>query len=42
MVYYDKINVSEINQTGASKECDIFHYQYFLNKWFKFQKLCMQ
>ena len=40
MLYFDRINVSEgtdINKTSASKECDISHYQYFLNKGFKFQ-----
>ena len=40
MQYYDKIGVSEgtdINKTSASKEHDICHYWYFLNKGFKFQ-----
>ena len=40
MLYYDRIEVSEeidINKTSASKECDICHYWYFLNKGFKFQ-----
>ena len=40
MLYYDRIDVSErldINKTSASKECDICHYWYFLNKGFKFQ-----
>ena len=40
MLYYDRIHVSEgidINKTSASKECDICHYWYFLNKGFKFQ-----
>ena len=35
MLEYDKIDVSEgidINKTGASKECVICHYWYFLNK----------
>ena len=39
MLHYDRIDVSEgidINKTSASKECDIFHYWYFLNKDFKF------
>ena len=34
MLYYDRIDVSEgidINKTRKSKECDIFHYWYFLN-----------
>ena len=40
MRYYDVIDVSEgidINKTSESKECDICHYWYFLNKVFKFQ-----
>ena len=40
MFYYDRIDVSEgidINKTGASKECNICHYWYFLNHSFKFQ-----
>ena len=40
MLYFDKIDVSEgidVNKTSASKECDICHYWYFLNKGFKFQ-----
>ena len=40
MLYFDRIDVSErigINKTSASKECDIYHYWYFLNKCFKFQ-----
>ena len=40
MIYYDKIDVFEgidINKTNASKECDICHFWYFSNKWFKFQ-----
>ena len=40
MPYYDRIDVSEgidINETSASKECDICHYWYFLDKEFKFQ-----
>ena len=40
MLYYDRIDVFEgigINKTSASKECDICHYWYFLNKGFKFQ-----
>ena len=28
---------TNINKTSASKECDICHYWYFLNKGFKFQ-----
>ena len=40
MLYYDKTDVSEridVNETSKSKECDICHYWYFLNKGFKFQ-----
>ena len=40
MLYFDRINVPEgidVNKTSASKECDICHYRYFLNKGFKFQ-----
>ena len=40
MLYYDRIDVSEgnnVNKTSGSKECDICHYWYFLNKGFKFQ-----
>ena len=32
---YDKIDISEdidINKTSSSKECDVCHYWYFLNK----------
>ena len=40
MLYYDRIDISEginYNKTSASKECNIFHYWYFLNYNFKFQ-----
>ena len=40
MLYFDRIDVSEridVNKTSKSKECDICHYWYFLNKGFKFQ-----
>ena len=40
MLYYDRIDISEgidVNTTSASKECDIFHYWYFLDKGFKFE-----
>ena len=39
MLYFNKIDVSEwidVNKTSASKECDIWHYWYFLNFSFKF------
>ena len=38
MLYFDRIYISEgidINKTSVSKECDICHYCYFLNKGFK-------
>ena len=38
MLYFDRVDVSEeieVNKTSASKECDICHYWYFLNKGFK-------
>ena len=40
MLYYDRIDISEgidVNKTGASQECDICHYWYFLNYSLKFQ-----
>ena len=40
MLYYDRTEVSEaidVNKTSTSKEGDICHYWYFLNKGFKFQ-----
>ena len=40
MLYVDKIDVSEridVIITSASKECDLFHYWYFLNYSLKFQ-----
>ena len=40
MLCYDRTDVSEgidINRTNESKECDICHYWYFLNKSFTFQ-----
>ena len=40
MLYFDRINVSQgivVNKTSSSKECDICHYQYFLNNSFKLQ-----
>ena len=39
-IYFDRIEVSEGidgNKTSESKECDICHYWYFLDKGFKFQ-----
>ena len=40
MLYYDRSDVSEdidVNKTSKSKEHDICHYWYFLDKEFKFQ-----
>ena len=40
MLEYDKIDISEgigINKINASKECDICHYWYFLDKNFKYE-----
>ena len=40
MLYFDIIDISEeinVNKTRESKQCDICHYWYFLNKSFKFQ-----
>ena len=40
ILYYDGIDVSEgidVNKTSESKERDICHYIYFLDKGFKFQ-----
>ena len=39
MIYYDRIDVSEeihVNKTSKLRECDIYHYWYFLNKGLKF------
>ena len=40
MLEYDRIYISEgidINKTNASKECDICHYWYFLDKNFNYE-----
>ena len=40
MLAYDRTYISEgidINKTNASKECDIWHYWYFLDKGFKYE-----
>ena len=40
MLYYNRIDVSkrtDINKTSTSKECDLSHCWYFLDKQFKFQ-----
>ena len=41
MLYYDRTDFSEetdISKTSATKECDICHYCYVLNKGFKFHQ----
>ena len=38
MLEYDRTDMSkgvDVNQTNASRECDICHYWYFLDKGFK-------
>ena len=40
MLEYDRMDISEginINKTNASKECDICHYWYFLDKNFNYE-----
>ena len=42
MLYYDRIEVSEgndVNKTSESKERDVCHYWYFLNKGFNFNHM---
>ena len=39
MSYFHRINVSEgtdVNKTSESKECNCFHYRYFLDKGYRF------
>ena len=41
MVYFNRIKISEgidVNKTSESKECNICHYWYFLDRDFKFQQ----
>ena len=44
MLEYDRMNISEgidINKTNASKECEICHYWYLLDKNFNYESyLC--
>ena len=44
MLEYNRIDISEridVNKTNLSKECDIFHYWYFKDSGFKYEKyLC--
>ena len=40
MLEYDRIDISEgidVNKTNASKECDIYHNWYFLDKNFNYE-----
>ena len=40
MLYHDRIDVSEgidVNKTSESKQCEIFHYWYFLDTGFTIQ-----
>ena len=40
MLCFNRIDVSEgidVNKTSKSKECNVCHYWYVLNKGFKFQ-----
>ena len=37
MLYYDRIDSSNVNKTSDSKEFNICHYWYFLDKVFRFQ-----
>ena len=40
MLYYDRSDVSEgidVNKSSLSKECDICHYWYYLDKEFKLE-----
>ena len=45
MLEYDRIDISEgtdINKTNASKECNICHYWFFLDKKFKCESYLLQ
>ena len=40
MLEYDRIEISEginINKTNVSKECDVCHYWYSLDKGFRYE-----
>ena len=37
MLSYNISEKIDVNKTNTSKECDICHYLYFLNKGFRFQ-----
>ena len=41
MIYSARIDILEginVNKTSESKDCDVCHYFYFLDKGFKFQR----
>ena len=41
MLEYERIDISEgidVNKTILSKECDIYHYWYFKDVGFKYEK----
>ena len=41
MLRYQKIDVSEgidVSKTGASKQCELCHYWFFKDIWFKFEE----
>ena len=41
MIYSVRIDILEginVNKTSESKDCDVCHYFYFLDKGFKFQR----
>ena len=45
MLEYDRNDISEgtdINKTNASKECNIYHYWFFLDKKFKCESYLLQ
>ena len=42
MLYYNRIEISEginVDKTIESKECDVYHYYYFLNKGFNINQM---
>ena len=42
MLYFHGIDFSEgidVNKTSITKQCDVCHYWYFMNKGFKFQPI---
>ena len=42
MLYFDRIDVSEgtdVSKISASKDCNICHYWYFLNKGLNFEQM---